>query len=134
VGAGDGSADEVITGSIRSVYPRWDLTRHPRLPFPCEVVHATNHSAIPPAAKGTALVATVHDLAFDAFPRAFPPMWRWLYRAGLRAAIKRAHAIVVPSRSTADDLLARTSMDVDRVHVTPLAPFLTPSHEDPAGG
>ena len=48
VGAGDGSADEVVTGSIRSIYPRWDVTGRPALPFDCDVVHATNHAAIPP--------------------------------------------------------------------------------------
>ena len=67
VGAGDGSADQVVTGSIRSIYPRWDLTGRPALPFSSDVVHATNHAAIPPADDGTALVVTVHDLAFDVF-------------------------------------------------------------------
>src|SRR6187431_1009797 len=101
VGAGDGSADQVVTGSIRSVYPRWDLTGRPALPFRCDVVHATNHAAIPPAADSTALVVTVHDLAFDVFPEAFPPAWRWLYRAGVRAAARRADLILVPSLATA---------------------------------
>jgi glycosyltransferase involved in cell wall biosynthesis len=124
VGAGDGSADEVITGSIRSLYPLWDLTGHPALPPPlyaCDVVHATNHAAIPPAAGGTALVATVHDLAFDVFPEAFPPMWRWLYRAGVRAAARRADLILVPSLATADDLEDRHGVGPERIRVTPLA-------------
>ena len=38
----------------------------------CDVVHATNPAAMPPVATGQALVVTVHDLAFDVFPDAFP--------------------------------------------------------------
>ena len=124
VGAGDGSADEVVTGSIRSIYPRWDVTGRPALPFGCDVVHATNHAAIPPAAGGTALVATVHDLAFDVFPEAFAPTWRWLYRAGVRAAARRADLILVPSIATAEDLEDRHGVGPDRIRVTPLAASL----------
>ena len=124
VGAGDGSADQVITGTIRSIYPRWDLTGRPALPFDCDVVHATNHAAIPPAASGTALVATVHDLAFDVFPAAFPPTWRWLYRAGVRAAARRADVVLVPSLATAEDLEDRYGVGPERIRVTPLAASL----------
>ena len=125
VGAGDGSADEVIAGSIRSLYPRWDLTRHPALPFDYDLVHATNHAAIPPAGNDAALVVTVHDLAFDVFPEAFPPMWRWLYRAGVRAAARRADLILVPSLATAEDLEDRHGVGPERIRVTPLASALS---------
>jgi glycosyltransferase involved in cell wall biosynthesis len=123
VGPGDGSADETIAGSIRSIYPRWDLAGRPRLPFLTDVVHATNHAAIPPAGDG-ALVVTIHDLAFDVFPDAFPGSWRWLYRAGVRAAARRADAILVPSRATAEDLEERYHVGPDRIKVTPLAASL----------
>ncbi len=127
VGAGDGSADVSVPGSIRSLYPRWALTGRPALPASlasCDVVHATNHAAIPPAPRETALVATVHDLAVDAFPEAFPASWRWLYRAGVRAAAHRADLIVVPSQATADDLEDRHGVDPSRMRVTPLASSL----------
>jgi glycosyltransferase involved in cell wall biosynthesis len=75
-------------------------------------------------------VVTVHDLAFERFPELFPRNWRWLYRTGLRAAVKRADAILVPSQSTADDLIASTSIPVSRVHVTPLGSSLVEWHED----
>ena len=130
VGAGDGSAAEVVPGSIRTVYPRWDLTGRPALPFAADVVHATNHAAIPPAPTGGALVATVHDLAFDAFPQTFPASWRWLYRAGVRAARRRADLILVPSRSTADDLEDRYHVAPDRIRVTPLAAALPATETD----
>jgi len=125
----------VLPGSIRKLYPSWDLLGRPALPSTlahADVVHATNPAAVPPIRDGQRLVVTVHDLAFERFPELLPRRWRWLYRAGLRAAIKRAHAIVVPSLSTAGDLLARTSIDADRVHITPLAPSLAGSDEEPA--
>ncbi len=118
---------EELRWSIRALYPAWDLLGRPSLPpslRAVELVHATNHAAIPPRAPGQRLVATVHDLAFLRFPRMFPPTWRALYRLGLRAAVRRADAILTPSRATAEDLVARTRVDPGRVHVTPLAAVL----------
>jgi glycosyltransferase involved in cell wall biosynthesis len=57
----------------------------------------------------------------------FPRAWRMLFKAGLRAAVRRADAIVTPSRSTAEDILSRTSVDPGKLHVVPLA-------STPAGG
>jgi glycosyltransferase involved in cell wall biosynthesis len=130
IGAGDGSANETVPGSIRSLYPRWNLTGRPALPFAADVVHATNHAAVPPAPDGGGLVATVHDLAFDVFPRAFPSSWRWLYRLGVRAAARRADLVLVPSRATADDLEERYRIGPDRIRVTPLAAALPASRTD----
>ncbi len=123
-----------VPRSIRSLYPSWDLLGRPALPGSLNdalIVHATNHAAVPPVHEDQRLVVTVHDLAFRRFPELLPPDWRWLYRAGLRAAEKRADAILVPSQSTADDLVASTSVPPSRVHVTPLAPSLATSNEDP---
>lgn len=116
-----------LDGSIRSLYPRWDVLGRPALPESlrsAEVVHATNHAAVPPAAPEQKLVVTVHDLAFEHFPNLFPRKWRLLYRLGLRAAVKRADAILTPSRSTADDVASRTKVDPARLHVVPLASSL----------
>lgn len=128
----------VVPRSIRTLYPSWDLLGRPTLPAElagARVVHATNPAAIPPVRDDQKLVVTVHDLAFDRFPELYPRGWRWLYRAGLRAAARRADAILVPSRSTADDLISRSPFDPERVHVTPLAPSLhARSNDDPANG
>jgi glycosyltransferase involved in cell wall biosynthesis len=124
----------VLPATMRSLYPRWDLFARPPLPVPlsaCEVVHATNHVAIPPAGPAQKLVVTVHDLAFEHFPELFPRRWRWLYRAGLRATVRRADAILTPSQATADDLLSRTDADPAKVHVTPLAASLPASSAEP---
>jgi glycosyltransferase involved in cell wall biosynthesis len=118
---------EEIPARIRTLYPRWDLFARPPLPpslRSADVVHATNHAAVPPAGDGQRLIVTVHDLAFEHFPQLFPTSWRWLYRAGVRAAARRADAIITPSRSTAEDLVSRTSAAPDRIHVVPLAAAL----------
>jgi glycosyltransferase involved in cell wall biosynthesis len=118
---------EELPGSIRALYPRWDLLGRPPLPATlraADVLHATNPAAVPPAGDGQALVVTVHDLAFEHHPSAFPRTWRTLYRLGLRAAVRRADAIVTPSRNTAEDVLSRTNVDPRKLHVVPLAASL----------
>ena len=89
---------EEIPASIKTLYPRWDLTARPPLPETlrdCDIVHATYVKV--------------------------SGRWRYLYRAGLRAAVRRADAIITPSRNTAEDLLSRTKVDPARLHVVPLA-------------
>ena len=118
---------EELPASIRSLYPRWDLLGRPAMPASlrgADVLHATNPAAVPPAGEGQRLVVTLHDLAFEHAPGAFPRQWRWLYRAGLRAAVRRADAIVTPSRNTAEDVLSRTDVDPAKLHVVPLAASL----------
>jgi len=130
-----GFATMEIPGPIRTLYPQWDLAGRPKLPPSFDgfdVVHATNPAAVPPVRRTQALVVTVHDLAFEHHPDLFPTSWRWLYRAGVRAAVKRAAAIVVPTQHTADDLLSRHHLDPARVHVTPLGASLPASSADPA--
>jgi glycosyltransferase involved in cell wall biosynthesis len=125
---------EEIPASIKTLYPRWDLTARPPLPETlqaCDIVHATNPAAIPPAGAGQKLVVTVHDLAFVHHPGMFPRSWRYLYRAGLRAAVRRADAIITPSRNTAEDLLSRTKIDPAKLHVVPLAASLGIGNLDP---
>jgi glycosyltransferase involved in cell wall biosynthesis len=130
-----GFATMEIPGPIRTLYPQWDLAGRPKLPPSFDgfdVVHATNPASVPPARRRQALVVTVHDLAFEHHPDLFPTTWRWLYRAGVRAAVKRAAAILVPTQSTADDLMGRHHLEADRVHVTPLGATLPTASADPA--
>jgi len=123
----------IVDRPIRSLYPRWNLAGRPGLPSTLSeaaIVHATNPAAIAPVRRGQRLVVTVHDLAFLRHPELFPRDWRMLYRSGLRAAARRADAIVVPSAFTADELRERSGVDPARVHVTPLAASLP---AEPAG-
>jgi len=125
---------EELARSIRALYPGWDLLGRPRLPAAladADIVHATNPAAVPPISRGQRLVVTVHDLAFLRFPSLFPRAWSFLYRLGLRAAVRRADAILTPSRNTAEDLLGRTRVEPRKIHVTPLAAALPTSGADP---
>ncbi len=125
---------EELAGSIKTLYPSWDLAARPPLPSSlqsADVVHATNPAAIPPAAPGQKLVVTVHDLAFKHYPEMFERSWRYLYELGLRAAVRRADAIVTPSRNTAEDVLSRTKVDPAKLHVVPLAASLEIEPADP---
>ncbi len=97
-----------VPHSIRTLYPSWDLlaaarASRTRWTTPTSCTRRTPPRCLP-VRGDQRLVVTVHDLAFERFPELFPRDWRWLYRAGLRAAVKRADAILVPSQSTADDL------------------------------
>ena len=125
----------IVPGSLRRLYPSWDLLGRPALPqtlATADVVHATNPAAVPPIRRGQRLVVTIHDLAFERFPELFPRDWRWLYRAGLRAAADRADAIIVPSAATADDVASRSSFDRARIHITPLASSVATTDDDPS--
>jgi len=125
---------EELSASIRSLYPRWDVTARPPLPEPlasADIVHSPNPAAVPPARQEQRLVVTVHDLAFLHFPSMYPRAWRVLYRLGLAATARRADAILAPSRNTAEDLLSRTKAEPARIHVVPLATSLEIGTEDP---
>jgi glycosyltransferase involved in cell wall biosynthesis len=118
-----GSTMQRVDLPVQALYPAWSVLRRPRLPSrfgQLDVVHATNHAAIVPTRRGQALVATVHDLAFELFPELFPDRWRRLYERGVKIAIDEADAILVPSAFVRDELRAR-GVEEHRVRVTPLA-------------
>lgn len=51
------------------------------------------------------MLATVHDLPWLLRPRLGESGCRWRHRLAVRLAVRRAAAIIVPSRATRDDLL-----------------------------
>ena len=92
--------------------PGWARPKLPPSFDGFDVVHATNPAGVAAGrADGSALVVTVHDLAFERSPGPVPRHVALLYRAGVRAAARRADAILVPSSATADDLLEYTSVE-----------------------
>jgi glycosyltransferase involved in cell wall biosynthesis len=95
----------VLTSPLpsRAMVWAWDRGWAPS-PDRFDVVHATSF-ALPPAG-GSPLTATVHDLAWRRVPEAFPRRGRRWHEAALGRALARATAFIVPSRQTADDLLA----------------------------
>ena len=70
-----------------------------------DVVHAPS-LAVPAAVGNTPLTVTVHDLAWRRAPETFPARGRRWHEAALGRALARASLLVVPSRQTADDLVA----------------------------
>jgi glycosyltransferase involved in cell wall biosynthesis len=121
---------------MQMLYPAWSVLRRPALPSRfghLDAVHAANHAAIPPTRRGQALVATVHDLAFERFPELFPDRWRRLYERGVRIAIDEADVILVPSAYVRDELVQR-GVDVGRLRVTPLAAARASQPEEGSGG
>jgi len=124
---------EELPGRIGRLYPSWALLGRPALPAglgSLDVLHAPSPSAVPPPGPKQRLVVTVHDLAFLVHGETYPPRWRAMFRAGLRRALKSAHALIAVSRYTAEDLVRLTRVHPSRVHVAPLAPSLPDSGAD----
>lgn len=91
----------------------------PRIEWSTEfdVLLATNF--LPPATKSPGVVIVVHDLAYQHLPDTAPHMDdRWRRRFDVWLA--KAAGVIVPSRSTREDLLAAHPVDPSRVAVTPL--------------
>jgi len=125
---------ETLDQDIRRLYPSWALFGRPALPAAFDsvhIVHSPVPAAVPPVRSGQRLVVTVHDVAFLARPELFPPVWRVMYRAGLRAAVRRAHALIAVSRHSGEELIRRTRVPADRVHVVPLAASPQEPNPDP---
>jgi len=128
------SATRSVGMPIKALYPMWAWSRRPCLPArfgALDVIHATNHAAIPPPRAGQALVVTVHDLAFDRFPDLYPPRWLRLYRRGVEIAVREAHAVLTPSRHTAA-AVAALGVERERISITPLAADPPPTTETPS--
>lgn len=64
-------------------------------------------------------VVTVHDLAYHTVPESFGLASRTFLRWATADAVRRAAAIVTPSRATADDLARVHPASQGRVHVVP---------------
>lgn len=77
-----------------------------------DVVHAVSVATPPMRRRATAsgrppaLSVTVHDLAWRQYPEATTPRGRHWHEAALRRALRRAEAVVVPSRHVADQVVA----------------------------
>ncbi len=86
---------------------------------PVDVFHSVNALSLPQR-RGRS-VLSVHDLTCLRFPEHHPWLRVRLFRAGIAASIGRADVIIVPSRSTRNDLLELTRASEERVRVVPYA-------------
>ena len=69
------------------------------------------------------VVATLYDLKYIARPDFFPTaqrLRRWIIWSMTRYTLRRACRVIVPSQSTADDLVARFNADKEKLQVIPL--------------
>lgn len=101
-----------------ALYEAWQRLGHPRaeaVTGPLDVVHATTW-AVPPTRHP--LVVTVHDVAFLHDPAHFTRRGNAWFRRALERTRRHADAVIVPSRSTADDCLA-VGLPASLVHVVP---------------
>jgi glycosyltransferase involved in cell wall biosynthesis len=96
------------------------------------VVHATN--CFLPLVRPCAGVATVHDLAFEVWPRDFAPATLVKYRVLARLAARSAQRVICPSAFTADDMGSRWGIERDIVRVIPEAPALPVGDLAPPAG
>lgn len=98
---------------------RWQYWALPRLlrRLRPDVYHDTKNAL--PFGLSIPQVVTVHDLAYHVAPETFGFLSRRFLIAATAHATKRAAAIVVPSRATADDLCRIHPRSAGKVHVVP---------------
>ena len=105
-------------------YELWHRLRRPRLPFAADVVHAPS-LAVPPRSD-SALVVTVHDVAFLNHPELFTRRGVSFHKAGLAIAGKEADAIITASSFVGRQLI-NLGFDEKRIHVIPHGVTLAPT-------
>jgi glycosyltransferase involved in cell wall biosynthesis len=114
-------------GVDRLRWQHWAVPRALRRLRP-DVYHDTKN-ALPVGLRLPAVV-TVHDLAYHTVPQTFGWLSRRFLKSATAHAVRRARAVVVPSRATADDLARIHPACSGRVHVVPhgidAAPALAP--------
>lgn len=70
--------------------------------------------------RRTSLVVTVHDLSFERFPHFFSRKRRiWHHMVRPRIILRRASAVITPSRRTAEDVHDVFVVPRERIHVIP---------------
>jgi glycosyltransferase involved in cell wall biosynthesis len=114
----------------RTLWLQFDAPRILRRARP-DVAHFTNSLA--PLAKAVPLVVTIHDMGLSLLPRLHP--WRRLLTLPLiRAALKRADAVITVSRAARSELLRLTRVPPERVHAIyeAAAPVFRPMSDDSA--
>lgn len=80
-----------------------------------DVVHAPSVAVPPPGRRP--LVVTVHDAAPELFPEAFSALGRAFHRHGMKAAARRADAVITVSQAAADEIAAHSPIPAERIRV-----------------
>jgi glycosyltransferase involved in cell wall biosynthesis len=109
-----------LSASHMSLRGQWELPTALRRTCP-DLLHYP-HFDLPWLTPGQ-VVATLYDLKYIARPDFFPTAQRlrsWIILSMTRYTLRRACRVIVPSQSTADDLVARLNADNEKLRVIPL--------------
>lgn len=120
----------IITAAHMSLRGQWELPAALRRARP-DLLHYP-HFDLPWLVTGP-VVATLHDLKYIARPDFFPSggrLRRWAILVMTRHTLRRAHRVVAPSQSTADDLRQWLDAPVEKLRVIPEG--VDESYFDPA--
>lgn len=97
---------------------RWNVPRVEWSGGEFDALLATNF--LPPPTRSRGVVMVVHDLAFERLPEGMAPHLTDRWRRRLDLWLGQAAAVVVPSDSTRQDLIAGHAVDHEKVHVIPM--------------
>ena len=87
---------------------------------PVDCFHSVNGVALPQ--RGGRRVVTVHDLSCLRVPEYHPRSRVLHFRLSLTRSVRAAHALIVPSRQTRDDLRDLLGVPPEKIWVVPYAP------------
>jgi len=129
-----GDAVTPVAGRVRGPELLWEQVGLPRAlrRRGAGLVHAPN--CFLPLVRPCPGVVTVHDLAFEAFPGDFGARTRWKYATFTPRSVASAERVIVPSRATFEDVVARYGVVESKLRVIPEAPALPIGGLEPPGG
>ena len=95
----------------------WEQTGLPRLvrAVRADVLHSPHYTM--PRRSPVPVVVTLHDATFFSHPELHSPVKARFFRTWTRAAVRRAGAVVVPSRATGDEVVRFTGASPHALHV-----------------
>lgn len=114
----------------------WEQTGLPLLAqqVKADVLHSPYYTC--PLRAGCPVTVTVHDATFFTEPEHYDKSRRAFFRSAIRAALRRAERIIVPSKATRDELIRLLDADPTRLdvayHGVDPAAFHTPTEEEKA--
>lgn len=85
-----------------------------------------HHLPLALAWGNTPCAVTIHDLVWRQAPRSMRPLARFIEAALMPPSLRAANQILVPSKSTGDDLGRMNSNFIKKISITPLASHFTP--------
>jgi glycosyltransferase involved in cell wall biosynthesis len=82
-----------------------------------DVMHATDYVVLPRLRRP--LVATIHDVLFEALPDCYTPLMNECLRRATRDLVARAREVIVPAERVRAEVVRHYGADPAHVHVVP---------------